>query len=61
MSATTNSRTVRRARAGTTEAPWVRYTLITVALLFMLLISFILLLIINGIQAWGRRRYGGAA
>ena len=27
----------------------------------MLLISFILLLIINGIQAWGRRRYGGAA
>ena len=35
MSATTNSRTVRRARAGTTEAPWVRYTLITVALLFV--------------------------
>ena len=32
-----NNRTVRRARAGTTEAPWVRYTLITVALLFMLL------------------------
>ena len=27
----------------------------------MLLISFILLLIINGLQAWGRRRYGGAA
>ncbi|NZA01795.1 sulfate ABC transporter permease subunit CysT [Ottowia beijingensis] len=26
----------------------------------MLLISFILLLIINGLQAWGRRRYGGA-
>ncbi len=26
----------------------------------MLLISFILLLIINGIQAWGRKRYGGA-
>ena len=32
-----NSRTVRRAQAGTTEAPWVRYTLITVALAFMLL------------------------
>ena len=32
-----NTRTVRRARAGTTEAPWVRYTLIAVALLFMLL------------------------
>ena len=27
----------------------------------MLLISFILLLIINGLQAWGRRRYGGTA
>ena len=27
-----NSRTVRRAQAGTTEAPWVRYTLITLAL-----------------------------
>ena len=27
----------------------------------MLLISFILLLIINGIQAWGRKRYGGTA
>ena len=27
----------------------------------MLLISFVLLLIINGLQAWGRRRYGGAA
>ncbi|WP_028604744.1 sulfate ABC transporter permease subunit CysT [Ottowia thiooxydans] len=26
----------------------------------MLLISFILLLIINGLQAWGRRRYGSA-
>lgn len=23
-----NSRTVRRAQAGTTEAPWVRYTLL---------------------------------
>ena len=32
-----NSRTVRRAQAGTTEAPWVRYTLITLALAFMLL------------------------
>ena len=32
-----NSRTVRRAQAGTTEAPWVRYTLITMALAFMLL------------------------
>lgn len=32
-----NTRTVRRARAGTTEAPWVRYMLIAVALLFMLL------------------------
>lgn len=27
----------------------------------MLLLSFVLLLIINGLQAWGRRRYGGAA
>ena len=26
----------------------------------MLLASFILLLIINALQAWGRRRYGGA-
>jgi sulfate transport system permease protein len=32
-----NSRTIRRAQAGTTEAPWVRYTLITLALAFMLL------------------------
>ena len=32
-----NSRTVRRAQAGPTEAPWVRYTLITLALAFMLL------------------------
>ena len=32
-----NSRTVRRAQAGTTEAPWVRYTLIGIALAFMLL------------------------
>lgn len=31
----TTSKNVRRARAGTTEAPWVRYTLITVALLFV--------------------------
>ena len=31
----TSSRNVSRARAGTTEAPWVRYTLITVALLFV--------------------------
>ena len=29
--------TIARSRAGTTEAPWVRYTLITVALLFVLL------------------------
>ena len=28
---------VPRAKAGTTEAPWVRYLLITVALLFVLL------------------------
>ena len=27
----------------------------------LLVISFILLLIINGLQAWGRRRYGGTA
>ena len=27
----------------------------------MLLISFVLLLIINGLQAWGRRRYGASA
>ncbi|KRD55430.1 sulfate ABC transporter permease [Acidovorax sp. Root275] len=32
-----NSRTIRRAQAGTTEAPWVRYTLIAIALAFMLL------------------------
>ena len=32
-----NSRTIRRAQAGTTESPWVRYTLIAVALAFMLL------------------------
>ena len=46
-----NSRTVRRAQAGTTEAPWVRYTLITVALAFMLLV-------INALQAWQRRHAG---
>ena len=33
----TTSRNVRRARAGTTEAPWVRRTLIGVALLFVAL------------------------
>jgi sulfate transport system permease protein len=32
-----NSRTVRRTQAGTTEAPWVRYALIGLALAFMLL------------------------
>ena len=32
-----SSQPLRRARAGTTEAPWVRYLLITVALLFVLL------------------------
>jgi sulfate transport system permease protein len=32
-----NTRNVRRAQAGTTEAPWVRCTLIAVALAFMLL------------------------
>jgi len=31
------SLTVRRAQSGTTEPAWVRYTLIAVALLFMLL------------------------
>ena len=31
------TRTVRRAQAGTTEAAWVRYTLIGVALAFVLL------------------------
>ena len=30
-------RKIRRAQSGTTEAPWVRYTLITVALTFVLL------------------------
>jgi len=30
-------RKIRRAQSGTTEAPWVRYTLITVALAFVLL------------------------
>ena len=33
----TPSQPVRRAQAGTTEAAWVRYTLITIALLFVLL------------------------
>lgn len=37
MSATTATRTIRRAQAGTTEAPWVRWTLIGIALAFMLL------------------------
>ncbi len=32
-----NARTIRRARSGTTEAPWVRYTLIAIALAFMVL------------------------
>lgn len=32
-----NTRTTRRAQAGTTEAPWVRWLLITLALGFMLL------------------------
>ncbi|HEY9209698.1 sulfate ABC transporter permease subunit CysW [Acidovorax soli] len=32
-----HSRTIRRAQAGTTEAPWVRYALIAIALAFMLL------------------------
>lgn len=32
-----SSQPVRRAKAGTTEAPWVRFTLIGVALLFVLL------------------------
>ncbi|RZL53989.1 MAG: sulfate ABC transporter permease subunit CysW, partial [Variovorax sp.] len=32
-----NARTVRRAKAGTTEAPWVRRTLIGLALAFMFL------------------------
>ena len=36
MSSTT-TRTVRRAQAGTTEAPWVKWTLITLALAFLLL------------------------
>ncbi|MBY0411830.1 MAG: sulfate ABC transporter permease subunit CysW, partial [Burkholderiaceae bacterium] len=31
------TRTVRRTQAGTTESPWVRYTLIGIALAFMLL------------------------
>jgi sulfate transport system permease protein len=32
-----SANTVRRAQAGTTEAAWVRYTLLTVALVFLLL------------------------
>jgi sulfate transport system permease protein len=32
-----SANTVRRAKAGTTEAAWVRYTLLTVALVFLLL------------------------
>ncbi|MBF5004345.1 sulfate ABC transporter permease subunit CysW [Diaphorobacter caeni] len=35
--AVNNSRTVRRAKAGTTEAPWVKWTLIGIALVFLLL------------------------
>ncbi len=31
------TRTARRTQAGTTESPWVRYTLIGIALAFMLL------------------------
>ena len=31
------TRAVRRAQAGTTEAPWVRWTLITIAMVFLLL------------------------
>jgi sulfate transport system permease protein len=31
------SRTIRRAKAGTTEAPWVKWTLIAIALAFLLL------------------------
>ena len=37
MSAALNTRTVRRAQAGTTEAPWVRFTLIGLALAFLTL------------------------
>ncbi len=38
MSGGTTSRgAVRRAKAGTTEAPWVKWTLITIALVFLLL------------------------
>ena len=37
LSLRTPSQPVRRAQAGTTEAAWVRYTLITIALLFVLL------------------------
>ena len=37
MSAALNTRTVRRAQAGTTEAPWVRFTLIGLALAFLAL------------------------
>ena len=96
------AKVIRRARAGTTEAPWVRWTLIGIALAFaralgeygsvifiagnmpmvseitpliiigkleqydyagatavalvMLVISFVLLLVINGLQGWKRRR-----
>ena len=32
-----NTRTIRRAQAGTTEAPWVKWTLIAAALAFLLL------------------------
>lgn len=37
MSAATSSRTVRRAQAGTTEAPWVKWTLVGIALVFLAL------------------------
>lgn len=37
MSAAVSNRTARRARAGTTEAPWVRWTLISIAMVFLLL------------------------
>ncbi len=33
----TATRTIRRAKAGTTEAPWVRWTLIAIAMVFLLL------------------------
>ena len=51
MSGLTSSRNpVRRAKAGTTEAPWVRYTLIGIAMAFLLLLGLSLVLLLVVLQ-----------